>query len=186
MHVPPTGFKREIVGKFLTETVTWEMVPRKKNEICREMVGACSHRAPLSTPGSDCARCRAAMASLQFDLRTQGAVRAAQGIARQVMHALSQPGPTPAALLAICSACDLGCITQVWDTLDYICMRMHYRVPKASKTQVRAVAMATLAPSLCQRSIHVMNGCMYPMSYKIHTVSNTASANVDIKKRFTC
>eukprot|EP00873_Tetraselmis_striata_P021909 jgi/Tetstr1/442173/TSEL_030324.t1 len=100
------GYKREIVGKFLTETVTWEMVPRKKDEICKIMVGACSHRPPISTPGSDCARCKAAMASLEFDIRTQGDVRAAKGVARQM-----------------------------WDTLDYICMRMHYRVPKAGKTQ---------------------------------------------------
>lgn len=88
---PTAGYKREIVGKFLTETVTWEMVPRKKNEICKEMVGACSHRPPISTPGSDCARCKAAMASLEFDIRTQGDVRAAKGVARQVRGLCMSP-----------------------------------------------------------------------------------------------
>mmetsp|Transcript_31888 Transcript_31888/g.90567 ORF Transcript_31888/g.90567 Transcript_31888/m.90567 type:complete len:395 (+) Transcript_31888:233-1417(+) len=99
------GWKRDLVGKFLSEHVQPTMVPKKKEEVCRDMVGACP--SVVDTPPSgDCQRCKVAMDSLAFDLRTQGPLRRAKGAARQA-----------------------------WDTLDYACMKLHYRVPKAGKTQ---------------------------------------------------
>lgn len=91
------GWKRELVGKFLSEQVQPDMVPRKKAEVCRDMVKACPTVRDVS-PRGRCERCKAVMDNFAFDWRVQGPLRKAKGVARQV----EAPGvPLPCSLGAL-------------------------------------------------------------------------------------
>ena len=91
---------------FLSSTVEPRALPEKKAKICQEMSQACAVVVEYP-PSSSCDRCRAFVDNLAFDLRMQGPLRRAEGLKRQL-----------------------------WDTLEHICIKMHYRIPKPAKTQV--------------------------------------------------
>uniref|UniRef100_A0A061RUR4 peptidylprolyl isomerase n=1 Tax=Tetraselmis sp. GSL018 TaxID=582737 RepID=A0A061RUR4_9CHLO len=98
-------WKRDFVGHFLSNTVGHGQLPEKRAAICRDMVGVC-HSLPDALPRGTCESCRATVDALAFELRTQGPLQEARGRKRQV-----------------------------WDTLDFICMKLHYRLARATKAQ---------------------------------------------------